>query len=85
MSKVQLLDLTQAQLGELLAGWGEPAYRARQVWEWLFRKLADDPAQMTNLPATLRARLAEETRIDPLEVVYQQQSADRHGCSASTG
>ena len=78
MSKVQLLDLTQAQLGELLAGWGEPAYRARQVWEWLYRKLADDPAQMTNLPATLRARLAEETRIDPLEVVYQQQSADRH-------
>ncbi len=78
MSKVQLLDLTQAQLNELLAGWGEPAYRARQVWEWLYRKLADAPAQMTNLPAALRDRLAGETRVDPLEVVYEQRSADRH-------
>ncbi len=78
MSKVQLLDLTQAQLNDLLAGWEEPPYRARQVWEWIYRKLADDPAQMTNLPATLRGRLAAETRIDPLEVVYEQRSADRH-------
>jgi 23S rRNA (adenine2503-C2)-methyltransferase len=78
MSKVQLLDLTQAQLGELLAGWGEPPYRARQIWEWIYRKLANVPAQMTNLPTTLRDRLAEETRIDPLEVVYEQRSADQH-------
>lgn len=78
MNEAQLLDLTQPQLAELLSGWGEPPYRARQVWEWLYRKLADDPAQMTNLPAGLRGRLAAETRIDPLEVVYEQRSADRH-------
>jgi len=78
MSKVQLLELTREQLTELLAGWGEPPYRTRQVWEWVYRKLADDPVQMTNLPATLRARLAKEARIDPLEAVYEQRSADRH-------
>jgi len=71
-----LLDLSQDQLAELLAGWGEPRYRAAQVWEWLYRRLAADPAQMTNLPLALRQRLAEQTRVDPLEVLAEQRSRD---------
>ena len=47
------------------------------MWEWLYKKLADDPAAMTNLPTALRERLAAETRIDPLERVYEQRSSDR--------
>jgi 23S rRNA (adenine2503-C2)-methyltransferase len=71
-----LLDLSKDQLAELLAGWGEPRYRAAQIWEWLYRKLAADPAQMTNLPLALRQRLAAETRIDPLEMLAEQRSRD---------
>jgi 23S rRNA (adenine2503-C2)-methyltransferase len=37
---------------------GEPAYRARQVWAWLMRGV-DEPQAMTDLPLTLRGRLAE--------------------------
>jgi 23S rRNA (adenine2503-C2)-methyltransferase len=70
------LDLSRDQLAELLAGWDEPRYRAGQVWEWIYRRLATDPAQMTNLPRTLRQRLAEETRVDPLETLVEQRSRD---------
>jgi 23S rRNA (adenine2503-C2)-methyltransferase len=74
---VSILDLDRDALNALLAGWGEPRYRAAQVWDWLYVKLADDPAQMTNLPAALRARLAAETRINPLTPLYEHASADR--------
>jgi 23S rRNA (adenine2503-C2)-methyltransferase len=74
--RTRLLDLTKPELTELLAGWGEPRYRAGQVWEWLYQKLAADPAQMTNLSKSLRARLAAETVIDPLSVRYAQKSSD---------
>lgn len=78
MRGASLYDLTKGELTELLAGWGEPTYRARQVWDWLYRKLATHPAQMTNLPAALRNRLVAETRIEPLQRVYEQRSTDRH-------
>jgi 23S rRNA (adenine2503-C2)-methyltransferase len=71
-----LLDLTQDGLAQLLASWGEPRYRAGQIWEWLYKKLAADPAGMTNLPKDLRERLGVETRVDPLELIYQQRSSD---------
>lgn len=75
--RVTLLDLSFDELVALLAGWGEPRYRAGQVWSWLYQKLANDAAQMTNLPKGLRQRLAEETRVDALEPVYEQHSGDR--------
>ena len=78
MNGALLYDLSKIQLTELLAGWGEPTYRAKQVWDWLYRKLATHPSQMTNLPARLRNRLVAETRVEPLESVYEQRSADRH-------
>ena len=73
---IALLDLTQPELADLLAGWGQPRYRAGQVWDWLYKKLAADPAEMTNLPKDLRERLAIATRFNPLERVYEQRSSD---------
>jgi 23S rRNA (adenine2503-C2)-methyltransferase len=73
---ISLLDLNRDELAALLVGWGEPRYRADQVRDWLYAKLAADPAQMSNLPASLRARLAAETRVNPLERIYEQASRD---------
>ena len=53
-------------LAETLAD--EPAYRARQVWEWTARGAASYE-EMTNLPAGLRARLEERVPFSSLEVV----------------
>ena len=76
VESTSLLDLTQTQLADLLAGWDQPRYRAGQVWDWLYKKLAADPAEMSNLPKDLRGRLAAETHVSPLERVYEQRSGD---------
>ena len=55
-----LLDMTYDELQASVTGWGEPAFRARQIWEWLYRRLADSPNVMTDLPRALRDRLAAE-------------------------
>ena len=74
--KINLYDLSLDDLASRLDEWGYPAFRARQVWEWLYRHYAADFAGMTNLPGALRARLAAETTLAIGEVVLSQQSAD---------
>ncbi|MCX7668851.1 MAG: 23S rRNA (adenine(2503)-C(2))-methyltransferase RlmN [Anaerolineae bacterium] len=74
---ISLLDLSRAELTDRLAGWGAPRYRADQIWEWIYKKLVTDPAQMTNLPKDLRERLAALGPINPLDVVVEQRSQDR--------
>ena len=54
-----LYDLDSGQLEALVAEAGEPAYRARQLSHWLDARRQPDPGAMTNLPRSLRARLAE--------------------------
>ena len=64
--KPVLLDLNGDQLEELLVGWGQPAYRARQVESWIYARLVERFEQMTDLPRALRHRLGQETVIHPL-------------------
>jgi 23S rRNA (adenine2503-C2)-methyltransferase len=71
-----LYDLDLPTLQSLLADWGQPAYRARQLWEWLYVHMADSLDQMTNLPQSLRERLAAETIIGVPQVVDTLQSAN---------
>lgn len=65
-----------SELEKLLTGWGEPLYRVRQLWEWIYKHLVDDFQQMTNLPKGLRQRLGEEFSIKTLEPVETLESAD---------
>ena len=65
---LELLDKT-------LAAAGEPAFRARQVWRWASRG-AGGYAEMTNLPAALRARLAAEVPFSSLETAHEAHAAD---------
>ncbi len=71
-----LLNLSPVELKELLAAWGEPAYRANQIETWLYQRHAADAAQMSNLPKSLRQRLAEETYLDPLTPLVSLDSVD---------
>ncbi len=75
-NKSFLLDLSQTQLGALLANWDEPAYRAAQVESWLYQNYVDDIGQMTNLPQKLRQRLAAETVLNPLKPLLSIDSTD---------
>ncbi|MGC9398445.1 MAG: 23S rRNA (adenine(2503)-C(2))-methyltransferase RlmN [Anaerolineae bacterium] len=67
-------ELSLSELEALFKRWGEPAYRARQLWTWLYQHLATDFNEMTSLPKALRRRLAEETTLYVPPVLAQQLS-----------
>jgi 23S rRNA (adenine2503-C2)-methyltransferase len=59
-----------------LAGLGQPAFRARQVWEWAARGVASYD-EMTNLPAALRAELPGTVPFSTLEVTSERIASDK--------
>lgn len=74
--KKAIYDFSFDELSALLSVWGLPGYRARQLWEWLYVRKVTDFAQMTSLPANLRARLADEFVIGRLEQTAELLSSD---------
>jgi 23S rRNA (adenine2503-C2)-methyltransferase len=58
-----------------LAEQGAPPYRARQIWTWAARG-ATSYAEMTNIPAALRASLDKEVPFSTLELVREARSRD---------
>lgn len=76
MSKQNIYDLNLNQLTDLITGWGQPAYRAKQVWQWLYKQKVQDFAEMRNIPQDLRDKLAEETALSTLIIATEQHSTD---------
>lgn len=70
---VNLLDLSRPELQALLASWGEPGFRAGQIYRHLYVHLADGFDDMTDLSKSLRRRLGEEARIGNLTLVKVQR------------
>ena len=70
---VRRMDL--ALVESTLAERDEPTYRARQVWEWATRGVASYD-EMTTLPKTLRASLADAVPFSTLELVTERESRD---------
>jgi 23S rRNA (adenine2503-C2)-methyltransferase len=60
-------DLTREQIARILTRRGQPAYRAAQISEWLYRKHAKSFDEMTNLPQDLRDHLAKHFNITRLK------------------
>ncbi len=74
-----LYDFSFTELQTFLADLGQPKYRAKQVWEWLYKKFAASFAEMHNLPKALRTKLeANATLGDTLAPYYEQYSGDGH-------
>ncbi len=78
--RLNLLDLEPddalVQLRTIMASEGEPAYRAAQVLRRLWQNPAPDFEAMTELPASLRARLASRCTMPRLEIATRQRSRD---------
>jgi len=61
-------DLTREELAAELAAMGEPAFRAGQIFGWLYAKGAGSFDDFTDLPKSLRRKLAGRFSFRPLEV-----------------
>ncbi len=72
-------DIRKLSLEELKAffvGHGDKAFRAQQVYEWLWKKSARDFDQMTNLSLDTRELLKQHFVINHIRVDHMQRSAD---------
>ena len=79
-------SMTLSELTDHIAGMGEPAFRARQLYQWMHAKCVSSLDDMTNIPKSLKARLreTEETNADssvPVDItclkpIEVRQSAD---------
>src|SRR5215204_6118117 len=68
--------LTLQQLEEYFGGLGEPKFRTKQVYEWLWQKHAHSFADMTNLSKDLRQKLGENFTLPALTIKATQVSED---------
>ncbi len=75
-AKPPLTGETLESLSARLRAHGEPAYRAKQILEWLYKKRARSWDEMTNLSKPLRAWLADTFELLPLSLVHGKQSLD---------
>ena len=72
-----LVGLSRAELAQALAGLGLPAFRARQIWHWIYHRGATSFEEMTTLAKPLRALLGEAFFISRPTVARDEISADR--------
>ena len=72
----ELLGKSRDELRAFCAGLGEPAFRGAQICHALYAERKFAVAQITNLPAALRARLAKEARVTLPEARQRFVSAD---------
>jgi 23S rRNA (adenine2503-C2)-methyltransferase len=77
MSQKIIYDLDLPALTELVKSWGEPAYRAKQIWQGLYKNLWNKADEFSSLPKTLREKMTAELDFDVLTPTLKLDSSDR--------
>ncbi|MFN8116167.1 MAG: 23S rRNA (adenine(2503)-C(2))-methyltransferase RlmN [Bacteroidia bacterium] len=76
-TKKDIRALSEAQIVEILKEKGEPKFRAKQIYEWLWKKTAHNFDDMSNLSKPLRDWLKENFTINAVEISDMQVSSDK--------
>ncbi len=74
--KTDIRTLTKPELEAAIAALGEPKFRGRQIYEWLWKKSAVSFEAMSNLPKPLRQSLDDSFSILPILEDKVQRSLD---------
>lgn len=72
---VNLKTLSYQELTAFLVQLGEPEYRTRQLWQWLWQKGAVDFSELTNISKPLREKLTQQAWLGHLKVITKLISA----------
>jgi 23S rRNA (adenine2503-C2)-methyltransferase len=75
MNKIDIKSLNFIELSESIALLGEKSFRAKQIYEWIHKKLVGSFDEMTNLSKDLRDKLKENYYLTQTEVVDKRTSA----------
>ncbi len=75
-NRPDLKALDQAELELFMDSIGEPRYRGRQLFKWMYGKGVQDFESMTNLPTALRSRLTESAEMKGLHEESSYESTD---------
>jgi 23S rRNA (adenine2503-C2)-methyltransferase len=73
---VPIFELSLRDFTRLMTDWEEPVYRAEQIWKGLYQQFWNSPDRFTNLPSSLRNRLAEELQFQVLTPIKTLTSSD---------
>ena len=76
MERTELLGMSSAQLEAFAEEVGEPRYRGRQLYEWIYRKNTGSFFDMNNIPRDLRFRFDEIAHVSIPRVLKQRVAAD---------
>jgi 23S rRNA (adenine2503-C2)-methyltransferase len=76
VEKPTIYGLTIAALTEWVESAGEKKFRAKQIWDWLYRSRVQTFEEMTNLSASVVEKLNESFIMNPLQQVVVQESED---------
>lgn len=74
--KPLIYDQDLPGLENTLLSWGEPKYRATQIWQGIYQNLWDIPEKFTNLSVSLRKKLADHYQFSNLTPSIVLQSKD---------
>ncbi|MEO0896163.1 MAG: 23S rRNA (adenine(2503)-C(2))-methyltransferase RlmN [Bacteroidota bacterium] len=74
--KKNIRSLTLEQLQEEMEAMNEKKFRAKQIYEWLWKKHAGDFEEMSNVSKALREKLSERFVIDQVKILDRQKSVD---------
>jgi len=70
--KKNILDFTKDELAKEI----KPSFRAKQIYQWIYKKYVNSFEDMKNLPKDMREKLEEEYDLQPLKTVKVETSSD---------
>ncbi|NVK85306.1 MAG: 23S rRNA (adenine(2503)-C(2))-methyltransferase RlmN [Cytophagia bacterium] len=76
VKKQDIRKLSLEEIQDFFVSIGDKAFRAKQVYEWLWKKSAKDFDQMTNISLQTRELLKEHFAINHIQVDQMQRSSD---------
>ena len=72
----ELVGMDRAELGVEMAAIGEPAFRVKQLWHWIYHQGVTDFSRMSSIARPLQAKLAERFVIGRPTIATEQTSSD---------
>ena len=70
--KPSLMDYTLKELQAIV----KPAFRAKQIYGWMYHQYADNYDDMKNIPKILKEELSQKYLVNPLKIVQKEESSD---------